>query len=269
MIRDSLGDRMKGYEAASATNLPGRMPIILRLDGKAFHSYTRDLPRPWCPALIDVMNATAMALCKQIQGAQLAYVQSDEISILVIGYQTHTSQTWFERNLQKMVSVSAGIASATFTAASGVLRNGTIKPAVFDSRVFVIPENDVCNCFIWRQQDATRNSQQMLARSLYANAELFKKNTSQLQEMCFQKGRNWNDEPTSYRRGRCIVKKTYVHEEKGVATTRHRWEVDNEILIFTQNRDYINRFIPTSAEEMNHGLRVSTLSQGQEMNHGH
>lgn len=247
MIYDSLGDRMKAYEAATSMHLTGRMPIIIRLDGKAFHSYTKDLPRPWCPALIDVMNATAIALCKQIQGAQLAYVQSDEISILVIGYQTLTSQTWFERNLQKMVSVSAGIASATFTAASGALREGTIKPAIFDSRVFTIPESDVCNAFVWRQQDATRNSQQMLARSLYSSDELFKKNSSQLQEMCYQKGHNWNDQPTTFRRGRCIVRKSYVHEEEGVVTTRHRWEVDNEIPIFSQDRNYINRFIPVRA----------------------
>lgn len=248
MIYDSLGDRMKGYESATAVHLTGRMPIVIRLDGKAFHSYTKDLSRPWCPALMGVMDATAIALCKQIQGAQVAYVQSDEISILVIGYQTITSQTWFERNVQKMVSVSAGIASATFTAASGVLREGVIKPAIFDSRVFTIPESDVCNAFVWRQQDATRNSQQMLARSLYSSDELFKKNSSQLQEMCFQKGHNWNDQPTTFRRGRCIVRNSYTHEENGVTTTRHRWEVDHEIPIFSQDRNYINRFIPVWAE---------------------
>lgn len=247
MIYDSLGDRMKSYESATAMHLTGRMPLIIRLDGKAFHSYTKDLPRPWCPALMGVMDATAIALCKQIQGAQVAYVQSDEISILVIGYQTITSQTWFERNVQKMVSVSAGIASATFTAASGALREGFIKPAIFDSRVFTIPESDVCNAFVWRQQDATRNSQQMLARSLYSSDELFKKNSSQLQEMCVQKGHNWNDQPTTFRRGRCIVRNSYTHEEAGGTTTRHRWEVDHEIPIFSQDRNYINKFIPIRA----------------------
>jgi len=247
---DSLGDRMKGYESVWATQLPGRMPVILRLDGKAFHSYTRDLSRPWCPELSEVMDITAQKLCQEIQGAQIAYVQSDEISILVHGYKTFESQPWFDGKIQKMVSVSAAIASATFTSESWRLRDpgdsvpnkaSLTRPAYFDSRVYVLPESEVCNAFLWRQQDATRNSIQMLARSLYSHKELDHKNTAQLQELCFQKGQNWNDIPTRHKRGRCIVKETYTVADENV--TRTRWAVDNEIPVFSQDRDYLNRLL--------------------------
>ena len=245
--KTSLGDRMKGYEAASKSVLPGRLPIIIRVDGKAFHTYTKGLKKgegvAYDKNLEQVMNLVALKLCDEIQGAQVAYVQSDEISILVHGYKKLTSQGWFNNELIKVVSVSAGIASATFTEKSHLIWN-YIKPAIFDSRAFVVPENDVCNYFIWRQQDATRNSIQMLARALYSHKECHLKNGSQLQEMTFQKGRNWNNEPTSFKRGRCVVR---VPDEfvtpKGVKVSRMRWAVDDEIPVFSQDRDYINRHL--------------------------
>ena len=131
------------------------------------------------------------------------------------GYKKLTSQGWFDNKLQKMVSISAAVASTTFTMESWRIWSPLageqpvhpsvehyaqqflgIKPALFDSRVFVLPESDVCNYFVWREQDATRNSVQMLARSLYSHKECHKKNNSKLQEMIFQKGRNWNNETT-------------------------------------------------------------------------
>lgn len=247
---------MKGYEEASRLTLTSRLPVVIRVDGKAFHSYTKGLMRPVDGNLVAVMDLTAMALCKGIQGAQMAYVQSDEISILVHGYKTLESSQWFDNQVQKMASVSAGLASSVFTAHSHRIWNkgnpeeslaSDIRPAVFDSRVFVVPENDVANYFLWRQKDATRNSVQTLARHLYSHKECTDKNNSQLQEMCFAKGRNWNDEPTSFRRGRCIVKEAYVHEETG--TERRRWTVDNEIPIFSEDREYITKHLACSEDE--------------------
>ena len=254
---DSLGDRMKGYEVAARTVLPRRMPVIIRCDGKAFHTYTAACKRPFDERLSGVMVHTAKELCKQIQGAQLAYTQSDEISILVHGYKKFASESWFDNQTQKMASVAAGIASATFTAHSWRIWRDVptpietdlnaierIKPAVFDARVFIVPESDVCNYFLWRQQDATRNSVQMLARSLYSHKQCDRKNGSELQEMCFQKGVNWNDLEVRWKRGICIRRMPdLVPFGDGTATERSSWEPDFNIPVFSAERDYINRLL--------------------------
>lgn len=280
---DDLGNRMKKYEDAYRTNLPIRIPVVLRIDGKAFHTYTKGCKRPVDDGLVEVMNDTAKYLCKNIQGAQIAYVQSDEISILLNNYQSLDTQPWFENNLQKMVSVSASMAGAIFTMNSWKIwskpgsHEATMdtKPAFFDCRAWVIPEADVCNYFLWRQQDATRNSVQMLARTLYSHKELNGKANAALQELCFQKGINWNDCPIPQKRGRCIVKKTTVKLSCGPVsallanpkakfgeTVRHVWEVDNNIPVFSQNRNYINRFFDAkAADEFNMG-KVYNVSYG-------
>lgn len=268
--KDSLGDRMKTYEDAYRLSLPIRMPVVIRIDGKAFHSYTKGCKRPFDQKLVDCMDITAQKLCKEVQGCQLAYVQSDEISLLIVNYEDLDSQSWFDNNLQKMVSICAGIASSTFTFNSWRIWMGgvmapvgleSIKPAVFDARAFVLPKEEVCNYFLWRQQDATRNSVQMLARSLYSHKQCENKNNSDLQEMIFQKGQNWNNLPTSQKRGRCIVKQLsnkLAHNPKTGEVTnaiRSEWVVDNEIPIFSQDRYYVEKFvypgqeIPVSQEE--------------------
>ena len=230
-MSDSLGDRMKSYEKAHKYVLSPRTPVIIRVDGKAFHTYTRGLPT-FDPALMSMMDSVATELCKQVGGAELAYVQSDEISLLVYYHKKFNSQPYFANEVQKLCSVTAGIASATATAESGKVFNGTIKPAVFDSRAFTMPEDEVCNYFLWRQQDWTRNSVQMLARSLYSHKECNNKNNAQLQEMCWAKGKNWNDLPTSHRRGRCIY--------KGIGAP---WSVDSEIPKFSEDREYVNSLL--------------------------
>ena len=227
-----LGDRIKLYEAAYDAVLVARLPIIIRVDGKAFHSYTKQCEHPFDAKLFDVMLRTATELCKQVQGTQVAYAFSDEISLLVHPYKSFESQPWMGGRLQKVCSVAAGIASATFTVNSHHIF-GECRPAVFDARAFVLPESDVCNYFLWRQQDASRNSVQMLARSMYSHRECHDKNGSQLQEMCFQKGTNWNDVPTRWRRGACIVKKTDALGHRG-------WVADLEIPLFNETRGYIN-----------------------------
>lgn len=263
MSKDSLGDRMKSYEDSYRISLPIRMPVILRIDGKAFHSYTKGCKKPVDQGLVDTMNLTAKYLCEHVQGCQIAYVQSDEISLLLNNFKTLDTQSWFDNTLQKMVSISASMASVTFTTESwriwgfqkynegqeNEFSEAIIKPAYFDSRAFIVPKEDVCNYFLWRQQDATRNSVQMLARTLYSHKECNNKNNSELQEMCFKKGFNWNDCPTSQKRGRCIVKtktlKQGVNPKNGNVFMAHRteWVVDNEIPIFSQDRNYINKLV--------------------------
>lgn len=265
MSNDSLGDRMKSYEDCYRIHLPIRMPVIMRIDGKAFHSYVKgtspvgkSVEKPFDKGLFDCMNDTAIELCKEVQGCRLAYVQSDEISLLLTNYQSVDTQSWFENNLMKMISISASVASVTFTQNSwkiwGIDHSNEdpyylTKEAYFDSRAFVLPKEDVTNYFIWRQQDATRNSVQMLARSLYSHKECTDKNNSELQEMIFQKGINWNDCPIPQKRGRCIIKqsseKTSLNPKTGqyITAIRNEWVVDNEIPIFTVDRSYIDRFI--------------------------
>jgi len=222
----SLGDRMKSYyESIYNIKLPMRIPIIIRLDGKAFHTLTKGLKRPFDTEFINLMNDTTKYLCENIQGVQLAYTQSDEISLLLHNYKKLNSQAWFGNEIQKIVSISASLASSYFTKnIFKISKNDSI--AQFDSRVFVLPENEVCNYFIWRQQDWERNSIQLLAQSLYSHKELHKKNCTDLQEMCWQKDENWNNLDTYLKRGRCV-------------TYDGKWSVDNEIPVFKQNRLFI------------------------------
>ena len=236
-MKSSIGDRMKkNYEKAYDIRLPMRMPVILRLDGKAFHTLTRGMVKPFDDNFILKMSMTARYLCQKIQGAVMAYVQSDEISILLHTYKKLESGAWFDNKVQKIVSVSAGLASAKFTQ-SLINLDDIDKTAVFDARVFVVPESEVCNYFIWRQQDWERNSIQMLARSLYSHKECHKKNRVELNEMCFQKGKNWNNLHNHLKRGTVIVK-----NEEG------KWEKIHTPQ-FTKDRDFINDLMKVEEDE--------------------
>lgn len=214
MSKDSLGDRMKRYEKASKTSLVPRMPIIVRVDGKAFHTYTKNLNKPFDGRLINVMNEVAIMLFREIQGAQLAYIQSDEISILLHPYKRYASQAWFDGELQKMVSVSAAIASAEFTIRSHELSDveyylysDDFKAAYFDSRAFTLPEREVNNYFIWRQNDTQRNSVQMFARSLFTHKECDRKSCDELKTMCLEvHGEDWNNLGDDRKHGRVVLK---------------------------------------------------------------
>lgn len=233
--KDSLGDRMKEfYENRTRNFLPRRTYTIIRVDGKAFHSYTRGLIRPFDEKLVNDMDETACYMCKNIQGAKFAFVQSDEISILLTDFEGLTTDAWFDGNIQKMVSISASLATAKFNE----LRPNKI--ALFDSRVFTIPSDiEVENYFIWRQQDTTRNSISSVAQSMFSHRELENKNTDQMQEMCFQKGVNWNDFSAKLKRGRLIVKQDYEKE----GATRTKW-VSVEPPIFTEEREILKTLIP-------------------------
>ncbi len=236
-------ERMKNsYENRSKTFLTRRTPVIIRIDGKAFHTYTRGLDKPFDEGLIQDMNETAIYLCQNIQGVKCAYVQSDEISILVTDYDNLDTQAWFDYNVQKMVSISASLATAKFnqlrlqkliqtnvelmfdeqkeenqflptTSQSFISIIDNFELANFDSRVFNIPKDEVANYFLARQKDAVKNSISTVAQSLYSQKELENKNGNEQQEMIFQKGINWNDFPSGHKRGRAIAKNTYVNNK--------------------------------------------------------
>lgn len=248
-MKDELGERMKGYyEDRTRLFIPRRTYTIIRLDGKAFHTYLRGFQRPYDERIMRVMDNTAIALCSHIPGVKLAYVQSDEISLVLTDFETIKTNAWFDGNIQKMASISASVATVAFNNAmyldEDILASMT-KVAYFDSRVFSIPDRpEVFNYLIWRQKDATRNSIQMGAQSMYSPKELHGKNTSELQEMMFQKGTNWDKYPVGFKRGRIIVKEEYAHSGKNKKTgleeksTRTRW-VSNDPPIFSQIDGYV------------------------------
>ena len=263
--KDSLGDRTKGYENISRIYLTRRTPIVIRIDGKAFHTFTRGFARPFDDVLVKSMQNTAKYLCENIMGCKLAYTQSDEISLLLVDYEKIETQAWFDNNLQKMVSVTASMATMAFNRffREEIDKDPTIpsvrynwytaainKGAMFDARAFILPKEEVNNYFIFRQQDATRNSIQMVAQSNFSQKELQGKNCNVLQDMLHeQKGINWNDYPTVYKRGSCIIKVYDViiqYDEAGSicgCTEKTKWIVDKKIPIFTQDRDYINKYV--------------------------
>lgn len=246
---DEIGNRFKEfYEAPWNIKLPRRMPVILRIDGRSFHSYTSDCNKPFDGHLSNALDTVAITLCEEIQGACLAYLQSDEISILIHNYKTHESQAFFDNKLQKMVSVCASIAAAKMTKLS-VEVFGHIKEAHFDARTMVIPENDIENYFLWRQLDCERNSVQMLGRSKFSHKELHNKNNKEIQEMLFQHhGINWNNLEPYWKRGRCAIKKQVEHNGQ----IRNVWTIDRNIPRFVnEGRDYINRFFKEPNEQNN------------------
>jgi tRNA(His) 5'-end guanylyltransferase len=213
---------MKGYEAVFDGVLVRRSPVIVRVDGKAFHSLTRGMVRPFCARFSACMDAAAIALCEEAQGAKLAYVQSDEISVVLTDYDTLQTEGWFGYRVQKIASVAASLASVAFGEAYRV-QFGAHGRALFDARVFVVPRDEVTNYLVWRQRDAVRNSILSTGQAHFSAKQMHKKNTDQVQEMLFQeKGINWNDTPTHFKRGRAIVREEY--EQAGAA--RHRWIVD-------------------------------------------
>lgn len=220
------------YEGRSQSYLTRRTPVVMRLDGRAFHTLTRHCQKPFDDQLADLMNETAIKVCEEAQGAKCAYVQSDEISILIIDYDRLTSDAWFNYNVQKMTSISASIASAWLNIIAS--QRLFSKVATFDSRVFNVPKEEVCNYFIWRQQDWTRNSLEMLARAHFSHKELHKKNTADIHEMLFQKGINWSELPDKWN-GRFIVKT--ISDEKS------EWKVLDKCPIFKTDKISVENFL--------------------------
>ena len=258
--KDSLGDRMKEfYENRAKVYLTRRTPVIIRLDGKAFHSFTKGFKKPYDEIFHNTMNETMKHLCENIQGCKIGYTQSDEITLLLTDYDTLTTDAWFNYGMQKMCSIAASMATLAFNKIFEQKINycfdvescmshpeyhnpeeiqliqtyckASSKGAMFDARVFNIPKEEVTNCFIWRQQDATRNAIQMLGQCNFPHQELQGKSCSDIQDMLMtRKNINFNDMATAFKRGVCCIK-----------TENEGWIIDTEIPIFTQDREYIEK----------------------------
>lgn len=233
MDKTSLGDRMKGYELTARTTLLRRTPVILRVDGKAFHTFTKQLTdrTPYSDVMGACMAYTARSLVEEIQNAVFAYTQSDEISVLIADWRKLNTDAWFGNQVQKMTSIGAAIATRAF-ATSLALEGVFTFPPLFDARVFNLPREEVTNYFIWRQQDATRNSINMLGQYYFSHKELQGKRINHVQDMLMKEhGVNWNDVPVRFKRGQCVVKGWM----DGTPV------IDDKPPVFTQDRDYVER----------------------------
>ena len=272
MTKDSLGDRMKSYyEGISKTSLMRRTPVIIRIDGKAFHTFTRHFNKPYDSVLQYAMADTTLELCKRIQGCVFGYTQSDEITLVLQDYEKLNTEAWFGYEVQKMCSITASMATMLF---NDKFRRNVIKvydggiykkvfgledlsdddykklcynyqsvmdTAMFDARCFNIPKEEVCNCLIWRQQDATRNSIEMLGRHYFSPKQLFKKSCNDIQDMLMTENNvNWNDIPARFKRGVAAIQVPRLLPD---GQERKEWMIDENMPILTQDRDYVEKRI--------------------------
>lgn len=260
--KDSLGDRMKGYENITRTHLIPRSYTFARIDGRAFHSYLRGAKKPFDGGIIQDMNNTAIYLCEKIQNAKLAYVQSDEITVLICDFEAMNTSQFFGGNIQKMASVIASMATAKFNQLRSQkfidkksinLLGEEFKLAEFDCRVWNVPSRwEAVNTLIWRNQDCIRNSVSMVAQNNFSHRELQGKSMSDMHEMLHQKGINWaTDFSDEEKNGRLIVKEDYVApitewKDSLIAnpiTKRSRW-ISKGAWKFTEDKDKLLSMIP-------------------------
>lgn len=279
---DDLGVRMKTfYEQIPKTKLMRRCPVAIRIDGKAFHTFTRGFQKPFDEVLIKSMQETMKYLCENIQGCVLGYTQSDEITLILVDYKKLTSSAWFDYEVQKICSIAASMATMAFNkffadnVEKEILSNsdkeGNVvddnleiihinhvhsmrKGAMFDARCFNIPKEEVTNLVYWRQLDASRNSIQMVGQANFSHKELQNKSCNDIQDMLMaQKSINWNNLPTYQKRGSCCVRNKIVIESDGVMATaqlrdtsksENEWIIDTDIPIFKgEGREYIDRLV--------------------------
>jgi tRNA(His) guanylyltransferase len=234
----TLDERMKGYEKSQT--LPINIPIIIRLDGRAFHTLTRGMNRPFDDHFMNMMNCVAVKLCEQIQNARIAYIQSDEISILV--YNRIESECWFANDVQKICSVSASIAGTVamkFLQENPLPRTKNTMPT-FDCRVNIYPEKDVNNYFIWRQRDNLKNAIQMVARYKFGHKALMNKNKDDMLKML---SGSWKILSNYYKNGRMVIKTKENVEIKNAHFTgmveKNVWVVLNAILFNNDSDQFI------------------------------
>lgn len=281
MDTSDLAERMKGYEKRNRYYLQRRMPVILRLDMRAGHSFTKGFERPFDEVFIKTIQETAKYLCENIQNCKLSYQQSDEITLLLVDYEKINTDCFFEYRVDKLCSIAASMATMKFnqvfkklsyresenmeiicrknpylenrdylTKISNVHTNSAEKGAMFDCRCFNIPKEEVTNCIYWRQLDATRNSIQMVGQAYFSHKELQNKSCNDIQDMLMtQKDINWNDFPTYQKRGSCCVRNYMISEPYGNRMLdknagENEWIIDKNIPIFKgEDRKYIDNLV--------------------------
>ena len=278
MDNSNLGTRMKEYEKRNQYYLQKRTPVAIRVDGRSFHTFTKGFQRPFDDILIKTMQETAKYMCENIQGAKFAYVQSDEITIILVDYDTLETDCWFNYRTDKLCSISASMATMAFNKyfeknvreysyihygqlstirLTDTYNRAIDKGAMFDARCFNIPKEEVTNLIYWRQLDASRNSIQMVGQANFSHKELQNKSCNDIQDMLMlQKNINWNDFPTYQKRGSCVVKsdgnETITEDNIGTDGSvigtkmmiRSKWIIDKETPILKgEGRAYVDNLI--------------------------
>lgn len=280
-VHDELGIRMKEfYEQIPKTRLMRRTPVAIRIDGKAFHTFTKGFQKPFDEILIKSMQETMLYLCKNIQGCVFGYTQSDEITLILQDYKELTTDAWFNYEVQKMCSIAASMATMAFNKffaqevfkwgfktfgyewceggtnnpeivnspewkLSNIYHEAIEKGAMFDTRCFNIPKEEVCNLIYWRQLDATHNSIQMVGQANFSHRELQGKSCSMIQDMLMtQKSINWNDFPIYQKRGSACRKIEQEVNIAGTIDTISTWEIDLKMPILKgKDRIYVDKCI--------------------------
>ena len=257
-VHDNLGKRMKeNYENVFKTHLVRRMPVAIRIDGKAFHTFTRGFKKPFDWILIESMQETTKYLCENIQGCVFGYTQSDEITLILVDYDKLETCAWFDYEVQKLCSIAASMTTMKFNKVFdektndywfpqryniaevkigeywSALRKSAEKGAMFDARCFNIPKEEVTNLIYWRQLDATRNSIQMVGQANFSHQQLHGLSCNDIQnKLLTEKNINWNDFPIVAKRGTAVLK------------GKNGWYLDNEMPILKgELREYVDRLI--------------------------
>lgn len=216
----TLGNRIKEYEAVSRYMLMNKSYVVVRVDGKAFHTFTKDMNKPFDEKFIEAMVKAGEETSKVIMGFKLGYHQSDEFTFILSDRDSDETESWFNNNLSKIVSVTA----STFTAFFNKELRGTT--ATFDCRAFNVPEDEVANVLIWRQRDWERNSLMMYALSMFSHKELKGKKKQDIHEMIYQKGENWANLADHLKNG------TFITRYKRRISEKLNYEQINKLLCF-------------------------------------
>lgn len=257
MNKNSLGDRMKKYEAVSKTELVSRMPVVLRVDGKSFHTLTRGFEKPFDDVLIEAMQKTMKYLCENVQNCEFGYMQSDEITLVLVDYKALNTSSFFNNEVQKICSIVASMTTMAFnklfakcvdeyeldaTNYYGTLltsaeqriehyKKAIEKGAMFDCRCFNVPKEDVANVVYWRQLDAMRNSVQMVGQSIWSHEFLQGKSCEDIKGLLRANKTPWEEYPTYCQRGSACYKNKFG------------WMIDKQMPVLKDNWDYIKQYI--------------------------
>ena len=258
LVHDSLGDRMKEYEGRNQYYLQKRTPVCIRVDMRAGHTFTRSFARPFDEVFGNAMVRTMEYCAKNIGNCVFAYCQSDEITFILVDYAKLETDAWFDYRTDKLCSISASMATIAFNkyffeeardwynrqlpstlqCEQNIVKQWKVykiaaeKGAMFDARCFNIPKEEACNLVYWRQLDATRNSIQMVGQANFSHSELQGCSCSVIQNMLHeQKGINWNDFPTRWKRGTAWTRAGGVDFEMPILKGDGRKYVDDVIYV--------------------------------------
>lgn len=262
-MQDAMGDRMKEFEGIeTGQRFIPLLPIVVRLDGRSFSSYTKWMERPYDVLMSRTMIETTKALVRETN-AVIGYTQSDEITLILYS-DAFDSEIWFDGKKQKMISCLASFCSVTFyrLICEANPEKKTAPLPTFDCRAYNAPsKTEAVNAVLWREKDATKNAISSAARSLYSHKDIEGKTGSEKQEMLFAKGVNFNKYPAAFKRGTFIqrrkVVRTFTKDELEVLPPKHKARKDPDLKI--ERTDVVELEMPSFSKVIN---RVEVIFDG-------